>query len=390
MVALGHETATIPSAYRHESEPELKKVIHQYHACARPFDAVTSHMISIQAWLKEIGIGGEIFAHDRKGAELVVNDPCTHDFLPTEVLLIHHSQGNPQLESVLKLPCKKSLVYHNITPAKYFGHDAFMAKMANLGRQQLRQYQGKVQAVYADSQFNAFEIEDHGLGPVHLLPLLDLTSAEGPALFRKPATTTKRLLFVGRITPHKAQAELVKILFYLREDSALDFRLTLVGSEDPLYGRYVRSLVKALGLSSAVEFRTKVEQIELEKVYLQSDAFICLSQHEGFGIPLVEAIRFGVPVFALRKTAVTETMGGAGVGLLTKKPHRVSEIIRQALLDDKVITAILESQAERWLQLRRFQCRKNGQKILSRLLGKTATSGGSNAMGLPLSSPTLR
>lgn len=345
----------------------MARVFH-YHLHARPFDAVTNHMLALKGWLAEVGVEGEVLAHNIRGLEGEVKPFGSVTIAEDDYLFIHHSQGNPELPAVLDSPGKKALVYHNVTPAKYFSHDAFSAGLARLGREQLSLFKEKAHAFFAVSQFNAFEIEEWGLGPVKLLPLLDLKSTEMPKIEVGPRSTVKKLLFVGRLSPHKAQAELVKVLYYLKKESALDFRLALVGSQDPLYGRYVKSLAKALGIGNAVQVHEKLDNAALQKLYRESDAYLSLSRHEGFGVPLVEAIRFGVPVFSLWKSGVTETMGGSGVGFLTTKPHRVAEMVRQALLDEEILKAMLEGQREQWKHLCRFQDKKVAQRAICRLI----------------------
>ena len=350
----------------------MARVFH-YHLHARPFDAVTNHMLALKSWLAEVGVQGEVLAHNIRGIDDQVKPFGSVELKKEDYLFIHHSQGNPELPAVLDSPAKKALVYHNVTPVKYFSHDAFTARLAKQGRDQLSLFKEKASAFFAVSQFNAFEIEVWGLGPVKLLPLLDLKSSDVPRAEVRTRSTTKRLLFVGRIAPHKAQAELVKVLYYLKKESALDFRLALVGSQDPLYGRYVKSLAKALGIGNAVQFHEKVDSVALQKLYMESDAYLSLSRHEGFGVPLVEAIKFGVPVFSLWKSGVTETMGGAGVGFLTTKPHRVAEMVRQALLDEEILKAMLEGQREQWKHLCRFQDKKVAQRTICRLIKKSVS-----------------
>ncbi len=326
-------------------------------------------------WLKPLGAQGKIFARDRRGAEAdveVFNPAAIGD---DDWLLIHHSMGDERLDSVLSAPGNKALVYHNITPVPYLNHDAHLSKMARLGREQLGQFRGRVKLSYAVSQFNGFELEEAGLGPVKLLPLLDLSTVPAPGGREPRATSKRKLLFVGRIAPHKAQAELVKVLHFLRQNSALDYRLALVGSEDPIYGRYVRGLAKGLGLMPWVEWHSKVSDAELANLYRDADAFVSLSRHEGFGVPLTEAMQHSLPVFALWKTGVIETMGGAGVGLLTAKPYRVAEIVHQTLLSRDALDAIQAGQLQRWESLVRFQCGKTAQKALARLTGKAVRSG---------------
>ena len=72
-----------------------------------------------------------------------------------------------------------------------------------------------------------------------------------------------------------------------------------------------------------------------------------MSEHEGFGIPLVEAMRFGVPIVAYASTAVPETMGGAGILVRQKRFAVVAELIHLLQTDAELRQRIVDRQRER-------------------------------------------
>ena len=337
--------------------------VHQYHDCVQPHDAVTNQMRFLKTVLRDAGISGEIFSRHIKPQGWSEAQPFhANRVWDCDLLLIHHSQGSPLLSEVLKIEVPKALVYHNITPSYFFNHDPYLRDLCQLGRAQLLQMRPQLIAAFADSKFNATELEELGYSSPQLLPLFDLGACQ--ITTRKPRTP-RHLIFVGKITPHKNQALLIKTLFYLNLLWEKKAKLTLVGGEDPIYGRYVRHLVKALGLETVVTFTGKIDDEALREHFRLADAFLSTSLHEGYGVPLVEAMRAGLPVFALSNSAVPETVKGAGVLLETQKPHHIANIIATVLADPKAVALIQQSQKKRLQELEKEQSR---QKVLEPLV----------------------
>jgi glycosyltransferase involved in cell wall biosynthesis len=124
-----------------------------------------------------------------------------------------------------------------------------------------------------------------------------------------------RLLFVGRIAPQKRQDDLIRALAYYRRCVDPQARLLLVGgySDQPKYYESLRALAAALDVADAVTFTGAVSLAALVAYYRTASCFLSLSQHEGFGVPLLEAMHFGLPVVADPAGAIAETVDGAGI-----------------------------------------------------------------------------
>jgi L-malate glycosyltransferase len=347
--------------------PRMK--IHQFHYSQSAADAVTNHTFLIQESLREIGISGDIFCHEAKGLASERIRPLKPTSLRNcDLILIHHASGNPALKELLKIEVPKALVYHNITPAQYFAHDAFLANLCHAGRKQLRLLRDAVVASFAVSGVNLSELEAEGFRDTELFPLLDLSAVSLPPLLPKKNERTLRLLFVGKHTPHKNQALLIKTLFYLKKISTKKVKLTLVGREDPVYGKYLALLAQVLDLGEDVDFTGAISAERLEECYQSASAFVCLSLHEGFCVPLVEAMAHGLPIFAFSVQGTCETLSGAGIELTTQKPHQLAEIILAALESPRVVETVLESQRERLQSLKERQTRQRIQTLCRDLL----------------------
>ena len=235
--------------------------------------------------------------------------------------------------------------YHNITPAALLRDwEPNVGYEVALGRTQLARLAPQSRFAVADSAFNESELhalgyERHRRGAAPHRHAPRRATSPTPALMadlarRKAATGGADLLFVGKISPHKAPHDLVKMLAVLRRLYDPAARLHLVGS--PLGETYepaLRAFIDELGLDDAVYFAGSVSGAELE-AYLQSaDVFVCASDHEGFCVPLAEAMGHGVPIVAYGVTAVPETVGGAGLVLPDKSPLPFASAVARVLSD---------------------------------------------------------
>jgi len=351
-----------------EAKTPLSFRVHQYHYYARSHDAVTNHMLMIQSALLEIGISGDIFAHDRDGVSTVREFKADRVW-DCDLLIIHFSQGNKALSDLTRLEVPKALVYHNITPSKFLAHDVVQAKLSDLGRLQLKSLQGKVQWVFGDSLFNCRELEQLGFRGASVLALLDLSEPHWNRKINRKLRLSPpwTLLFVGRVVPHKNQAGLIETVQALNA-SGTQAKLKLVGGGDLLYLKYLKGLVKYLGVQDDVEFLGRVSDEARERLYAESDALVCLSEHEGFCIPIVEAMTHDLIIFAQPKTAVIETLGESGVHLLTDDPVLNAATICTVLKKESVVRDILNSQRQQLERLKAIHDKEKLQKRIETLL----------------------
>jgi glycosyltransferase involved in cell wall biosynthesis len=162
-------------------------------------------------------------------------------------------------------------------------------------------------------------------------------------------------LFVGRIIPNKRFEDLIKVFHVYQKYIDPNCRLLLVG-ESKGFERYFDALVRTmdeLELKDVV-FTGHVDTDDLAAYYQLADLFLCLSEHEGFCVPLIEAFRFGVPVMAFEAGAVPETLGGAGILIREKRLDEIAEmahlLVHDSSLREKVVAGqdrVLEAMDQR-------------------------------------------
>ena len=309
-------------------------------------DAIGVHTLNLRDGLRQAGIDSDVFYGS-------FTPDVEHEGRPvTELgragrdrwLLYQSSIGSPVYDILAARPERKLVNYHNITPAHLLREwEPNVGYEVALGRTQLARLAPQSRLAVADSAFNESELRSLGYGDTAVVPLLiDMhrkSDEADPALMdelarRKAATGGADLLFVGKISPHKAPHDLVKMLAVLRRLYDPAARLHLVGS--PLGESYepaLRAFIDELGLADAVNIAGSVSGAALE-AYLQSaDVFVCASDHEGFCVPLAEAMGHGVPIVAYGVTAVPETVADAGLVLPDKSPAHFAAAVARVLTD---------------------------------------------------------
>lgn len=308
-------------------------IVSQVMSGAGPFDAITTEALTFRSYFRRWGWGGADHAFRiAPGCDGALSPAAGLQPAPEDVLLIHHSAGWPRLGQLMALPNPKLLLYHNVTPAGWlWEHAPVLAAHCAAGREQLAELVAVVDVAAADSAFNAAELRTLGAERTEVIPLLVDRDKLGPAAAVPTGPPT--VLFVGRLSPHKRQDEVIRAFALYRRHRVPEARLMLIG--DPVSGRYVQTL-RALAdelAPGAVTIETGLSEAELGDRYRAAHVFLCLSEHEGFCVPLLESFHFGVPVVARPAGAVPEVAGDAA--LLVDDPDLavVAELVHLAVSD---------------------------------------------------------
>jgi glycosyltransferase involved in cell wall biosynthesis len=262
------------------------------------------------------------------------------------VLLYQLAVGSALVDHLLVRHEPLLVNYHNLTPASFFWQWApDWLEAVQMGRRQLVRLAPRVTQAIAVSTFNEKDLCDAGYDATSVVPPFVNVSALTPgAPPPDPVRGARRAnpeerrgaswLFVGKLLPHKAAHDLIKALAAYRRAYDPGAHLTLVGGQPVAsYRAALDGFVASLGLSDAVEFAGGVSEEALAGYYATADVFVCLSDHEGFCFPLLEAMRSGVPVVAFDAGAVAETLGAAGVLVEHKSPAQVAGAVHRVLED---------------------------------------------------------
>lgn len=179
------------------------------------------------------------------------------------------------------------------------------------------------------------------------------------------------VVFTGRVAPNKCPEDIIAAFYYYKKNIQPKSRLFLVGRYDgmPAYKTQLDVYVKQLGLED-VYFTGHVKFDEILAYYHIADVFVCLSEHEGFCVPLVEAMYFGVPIIAYDSTAIGDTLGGSGLLLQDKSPAIVGEAIRLVAENKELRDRLVMGQKERLKDFAHDKIKKNFLEIMQKFLAE--------------------
>jgi len=331
--------------------------IHQWVPAAHRGDAIGDSARTVRHMLRGMGHDSEIFA-------LTIDDDLRGDVLPFtdgaatrgDVTIFHFALPSPMTDAFARLAGVKILQYHNITPASFFAaYDAGLFRLAALGRRELATLAGRVDLALGDSEFNREELEALGFARSGVMPIAvntrRITGAPlRPALERILSDGLINILFVGRIVPNKKIEDHIRLAEMYKRYVDSYYRFIFVGRYDglPRYYSQVRALIAEYQmLPDRFWFTGPVPDEDLAAFYRWSDAYVSLSEHEGFCVPLVEAMAADVPIVAYAAGAVPETLGGAGLLFAPKDLEVAAELLGSVVYDRDVRARVLEGQRRR-------------------------------------------
>lgn len=341
----------------------MSRAIHQFVAGYSNGDAISNEARAWRATFRAWGYASEIFCEKKRILPELRKDTCdlataASSIRPDDIVVLHLSIGSDANRVFETINARKAIIYHNITPPDFFrGYQEEIVRNLQRGREDLARLRDAATVNLADSQFNADELKGLGYRNPSVLPLLlDRSNWKG-GVDRRIVDQYRdgfvNILFVGRCAPNKRIEDLLFTLYYCQKYVRKDTRLIHVGSAAGLerYQALLRTKARELKAENFV-MAGSIRADELRAFYQASDVFLCLSEHEGFCIPLLEAMGHGIPVVAYDAGAVAETMGGAGIIVREKKFDLIAETVIRAATTPGLREAIVKGQTDR---LRRYE-----------------------------------
>ena len=336
--------------------------VHQLLAALSYGDAIGNEALAIQRHLRAAGFESDIFAegvHPRMAHLARPLWEYREVSRPETICIFHFSIGSAAGRLIFHAPDRLVAIYHNITPAHFFlGFHPHLAGLCYHGRRELEAFAPRVELGLGDSEYNRQELEQAGFARTAVLPIvLDLEKYAAPAsrvsarLYDDGRTN---IAFVGRIIPNKKIDDLIRTFAVYQKAFNPRSRLLLVGDHrghERYYDR-LQEMVRELRLDEVV-FTGQVDDDDLLAYYRSADLFLCLSEHEGFCVPLQEAMALGIPVVAYDAGAVRETLHGGWILIEGEKaPFDVAALVDTVLTRHEVRAAVLASQARAVATLR--------------------------------------
>ncbi|MCP4149550.1 MAG: glycosyltransferase family 4 protein [bacterium] len=349
--------------------------VHQFLTSYSYGDAIGNEVLEIRNFLRAQGHQSEIFAkfYHPKYADQIINyldyDRFSHE---DNIIIYHFSIGSPVTKKFLRVPDKKAIIYHNITPHHFFlDYHRILAKDCYKGRVELKNLADKVDLALGDSRYNEQELIDNGFTNTGVLPLvMNFEKFEKPVvpiLNELFDDDKNNILYVGRIIPNKMVEDVIKSFYFYQKHFNEKSRLFIVG-EYRGFERYLSALhnfTAKLDLKD-VHFTGHIPDEELISYFKLADLYLHMSEHEGFCAPVPESFYLNIPVIAFNAGAVKETMNSGGLLVNTKDFTSIAALMDYVLTDPALKDKVLASQQK---ALKKYYQNKTG-KILLEFLKK--------------------
>ena len=333
------------------------KIVQVAHAITKG-DAASNQILAMDVAFKELGYEAEIYS-GKFDKEFKGRICSFSQFVPDkQALLIYHmTTGTSFTNAILSYPYPIVLYYHNITPARYFIGNAWGSCLKSIrGRYQLSRLKDKTFFAWTASEYSREELIGLGFKNTAVLPILvnfdeyrNMPLEE--LLYSCYRDGKLNILVVGRVTPHKKQDEAIRLVSYYKEHISDQIRLIIVGNPKKSYGTKLHALIRELDLEENIILTGKVSFADLCTYYRLSDILLCLSEHEGFCVPIVESMIFDKTIIAYAATAVAETVGGAGILLQNKEIAEMANIIHQTMSSSEIQNNLAEERKKRLVSL---------------------------------------
>ncbi len=328
--------------------------IHQILPALSYGDAVSNDAIEIRHALRRMGYSSDIFAkYIHPKVSKFAKHLNQYKKNASNIVIYHFSvAGSDVTEFVKTLPDVKILKYHNITPHHFFNNiNDELYNLCRNGREELKILSKTVKLAIGDSEYNKNELLFYGFNNTGVLPvLIDYSKynlTPNKKIMEKYDDDYINLLFIGRVSPNKKQEDLIKVFYYYKKINPKS-RLYLVGSYRGMekYLAQLQELVSRLNLTDVV-FTGHATFDEMIAYYSLADVFLCMSEHEGFCVPLLESMYFNIPIIAYNSTAIPYTLANCGILVNEKYYDEIAEMINLLMNDSKLRKKIVEGQNER-------------------------------------------
>lgn len=331
--------------------------VHQWVPAAHKGDAIGDSARKVRDFLRAMGHDSELFA-------LSIDDELRHDVRPFsdpaatrgDVTIFHYALPSPMSAAFAALPHGRVLQYHNVTPAHFFAPYApALFRLASIARAELASLVSATDLALGDSAYNRQELDELGFARTGVMPIAvdtdRLTKApRQPVLEEILDDGLVNFLFVGRIAPNKKIEDHIRLAEQYKRYVDAYYRFIFVGRYDvvPQYYAAIRALLADYQmLEDRFIFTGPVPDAELAAYYRASSVYISLSEHEGFCVPLVEAMAMDVPVLAYSAAAVPDTLGGAGVQFAPKDLEYAAELLGMLAFEESPREEVLAGQRRR-------------------------------------------
>ncbi len=319
-------------------------------------DAISNDILAIYGIIKASGYKTNIYAEkiDPRIPSELAEDFSAYKPQESDLIILHIGGATKLNEWIKTVKCRKIMIYHNITPPEFFnGYNNKSADYCRRGLEQVKSLNCTFDMVFACSEFNRQNLLEMGYTcKINVLPILipfdDYKKQPDMSVLNKYDDDYANIIFLGRVVPNKKSENVISAFSAYQKNYNKKSRLFLVGNPDNCenYSEKLKEYAKKLNVKNVI-FTGHTRFDEILSYYKLSDLFLCMSEHEGFCVPLVEAMFFNIPIVAYASSAIPWTLNGSGFLLEEKNPELTAAVMNRILTDSSLKEKILKNQQER-------------------------------------------
>ncbi|MCW7491341.1 glycosyltransferase [Leptospira sp. 2 VSF19] len=338
-------------------------------------DGVGNDAIGLSEVFNSLGYKSHFITRQpRKGktlnSEFHLTNHFQHPTTSNDIHILHYGGAGYPYELFQNLPGKKILRFHNVTPAIFYKDTTTpdihlaMSKFESLSYLEIATLSIISDSIWCDSEFNLQTVSEYQFKNPYILPICKSYDINSKS---EDLSRNHSLVFVGRYSPQKKWEDLIELFSYWVKEFP-DARCKCIGSVIGAFDGYFEKLtekVRSLDLNGKVEFLTGKTDQEVISILKEAGAFVSMSEHEGFCLPILEAFGAGIPVFAYAAGAIPETMRGAGILLKTKEYPSIIQIMKDNLFQLEKRTSLISEQYKVLESYNKFPFQEEISKILS-------------------------
>ena len=342
-------------------------------------DAIGNFTIMLRDIFIECGYDTQIYAYNvgKDIDSVIAKRMKSFNGVDEDDLVVYQMCEAHEINNIIRrLKCKKIAIYHNVTPAAFFNeYGKWLYEKQEQAIYDLSEMRTVFDKVIAVSEFNKNDLLKMGYSEdiIEVIPIIvdfdDYKKSPDVKVLDLYMDDKDNILFVGRVAPNKKQEDVIRIFAYYHKFINPESRLFLIGSpfiQD--YDAALKEYISYLGIDDSVVMPGHSTFSEILAYYRCADLFLCMSEHEGFCVPLVEAMMFDVPIIAYDSSAIAYTLGNSGVLVQSKEPEKISLKISELLTDDLAVQNVIMKQRHRLHDFELPKLRGQYERVLKQLV----------------------
>jgi glycosyltransferase involved in cell wall biosynthesis len=329
--------------------------VHQFVPMLHRDDAVGRHTLRLRDVLAARGVASRIYVEmvdPETASETRPYSEYADEAAAGDVLLYQFATASAIAPWLAGRRERLAVNYHNVTPPElYAAWNNPLARHQLSATQELALLAPRAALGVAVSAFNEGELRRAGYARTAVVPPAAMAPT-GAARYRPAAPAAPgegaRWLCVGRVAPNKAIEFALMALLVARAHHDPATTLQVVGRPVvPAYTRALRRYARELGVRDAVTFAGQLGDAELVTAMSQSDVLVMASRHEGFGVPVLEAMSIGLPVVANAAGALPEIVGDGGLLVDASDPYALAGAAARVATDAALRADLARAAAQR-------------------------------------------